>query len=212
MLVAAAIFAFGSCKNDKRSQQDDFDDEDNIEMADEDEEDEDAADDALPKRSDYKFRTEVVMSEPDEEGDEVVENIIIHMKPRHGKETIVDIEAAMPLDTINWHGFGVIHEDDINFDGYPDLMVCGGPSNAYGNYTYDAWLWNQQTHSFDHVDGFYEIFDPVIDADRKEITGGFHMNNEYEYQEVWKWKGNKIVMIESKTIDYTKMDDEEEDE
>jgi len=29
---------------------------------------------------------------------------------------------------------------------------------------------------------------------------------------VWKWKGNKIVMIESKTIDYTKMDDEEEDE
>ena len=117
ILVAAAIFAFGSCKNDKRSQQDDFDDEDDIEMADEDEEGEDAADDALPKRSDYKFRTEVVMSEPDEEGDEVVENIIIHMKPRHGKETIVDIEAVMPLACINWHGFGVIHDDDINCDG-----------------------------------------------------------------------------------------------
>ena len=208
MLAAAAVLAFGSCKNDKRSQQDDFDDEDDIEMADEDEDEED---DALPKRSDFKFRTEIVMSEPDEDGDEVVENIIIHMKPRHGKETIVDINSVQPLDTIFWNGFGDIREDDINFDGYPDLMVCEGPTNSYGNFTYDAWLWNQEKREFEHVEGFDEIFDPVMIPRDKAITGGFHMNNEYEYQEVWKWKNGKIVEVESEYINYLERNDDEDE-
>ena len=207
MLAAATMLMLGSCKNDKRSQQDDFDDEDDIEMANEDEDEED---DALPKRSDFKFRTEIVMSEPDEEGDEVVENIIIHMKPRHGKETIVDINSVQPLDTIFWNGFGDIREDDINFDGYPDLMVCEGPTNSYGNFTYDAWLWNQEKREFEHVEGFDKIFDPVMIPNDKTITGGFHMNNEYEYQEVWKWKDGKIVEVESEYINYLERNDEDE--
>lgn len=209
MLVAATIFAFGSCKNDKRSQQNSFDDEDDIEMTDEEEDDKDDEDNALPKRSDYKFRTEIVMSESDEEGDEVVENIIIHMKPRHGKETIVDISSVSPLDTTFWHGFGDIREDDINFDGYPDLMVCAGPTNGYGNFTYDAWLWNQEKRQFDHVDGFDKIYDPVVVPDDKTITGGFHMDHEYEYQEVWKWEGGKIVRVECEVIDLLEKNEDE---
>lgn len=209
MLAAAVMLAMGSCKDGKSNKSTDKDEpETELGGAGEGDQPDNGWDVTEQlERADYKFDTKLVT---DDEG--TAEKIIVTMTNTvFGMSTESEVEAV-PLDTNTWTGFGNIREDDINFDGYPDLMVCGGPSNVYGNYTYDAWLWNQQTRSFDHVDGFYEIFDPVIDADRKEITGGFHMNHEYEYQEVWKWKGSKIVKVESKTIDYTKMDDEEEDE
>ena len=202
LLLAAVIL--GSCNGNKSIQPVAIDD--NAAQSSEATEDDD---NARPQRSDYSFATDIIMSEPDEEGEQVVENIVVHFKVRGGTETLAEAEP-MPLDTINWQGFGRIHEDDINFDGYPDLMVCNGPNNNYGNFTYSAWLWNQQTRSFDPVEGFHEIFDPVIDADRKEITGGFHMDYEYEDHEVWKWKDGKITMVESERIDYREMNDEDE--
>jgi hypothetical protein len=35
---------------------------------------------------------------------------------------------------------GTIEEEDWNFDGIPDLQVCRGTANGYGNLTYDVWI------------------------------------------------------------------------
>lgn len=43
---------------------------------------------------------------------------------------------------------GTIEEEDWNFDGIPDLQVCRGTANGYGNLAYDVWIWNDKAHKY----------------------------------------------------------------
>lgn len=107
-------------------------------------------------------------------------------------ETIQTLEAEMPWpkDAELCGNVGKIGEDDINFDGKPDLTVYLG-SFGVGtvNEIYDAWLWNSNDHTFYHVEGYSDISNPSLDAEQKCIIGSNQDGSDkIEYnQYVWEW-------------------------
>lgn len=156
----------------------------------------------VPQRSDYSFRTQVCSS-VGEDGEQVVDSIITYVTSKQGTFTLVS--HTLPLDPERWTGFGNIVEDDINFDGIPDLMICLGPINAFGGFTYDGYVWNPKHHMFHKVEGFDVIMDPIFDKKTKTITGTYRVDNEFEVS-TYKLKNNKAVLIKSAhyNVDETK--------
>ncbi|MBP5219547.1 MAG: hypothetical protein J6034_02435 [Bacteroidaceae bacterium] len=101
----------------------------------------------IPKRSDYTFRTEVRTTT--EDGEVRWDTIVIYLTDSKNK-TQIFYSQAQPLDTMSWskENIGTIEEEDWNFDGIPDLQVCRGTANGYGNLTYDVWIWNDKAHKY----------------------------------------------------------------
>ncbi len=154
----------------------------------------------VPQRLDYSFRSDVRTIKED---DEVRwDSIIIFLTDANG-HTQELYSQAQPLDTVNWNkgSIGKIEEEDWNFDGIPDLQVCTGPMNGFGNYTYDVWLWNDKTHQFDKFDYDCEIYSPRIDSDKKCIVSVWRLDDEVEIVR-YKWKDGKLVESEREQMSY----------
>ena len=136
----------------------------------------------VPQRSDYTFRTEVRAINDD--GDVRWDTIVVYLKDARG-HTQELYTQALPLDTLDWNraSIGEIKEDDWNFDGIPDLQVCTGPMNGFGNFTYDVWLWDDQAHQFVEVEDCSGIFDPYIDEGNKCIVSNWRLDDEVEIHE-----------------------------
>ncbi len=198
MMLAASTLLVFSCKSDKRSHSDAaLDDEDKVEQAEEKK-------DFEPERKDFTFRTDVVVDD-----ENTVEKVFVHIIPSRGKEVVEECQYTLPLDTTSWTGIGKIEEEDINFDGYPDLQVCAGPMNSSGNFVYDAWLWDNDKHAFVYAEGYGEAFDPEVYAAEEVIRGRFRLD-ENETCTVYRWEGNKLVEVSSETYNiYEKAEDDE---
>lgn len=204
LMVLFVVLAMSSCNKVKNHKSSDADDPE-TELTDTDcDDDEDTGREVadLPDREDYTFSTKVIA---DEEG--VAQKIIVSMKNSKFDESFESEIDAVTLDTVFWQGFGGIREDDINFDGYPDLMVCCGPFNSYGNFTYGAWLWNQKLHDFVSVKGFGELFDPEFNKKDKTISSSFRMD-DHEDDAVYKWNGNELELVSRETIIYSELENE----
>ena len=132
-------------------------------------------DDYVPQRSEYSFRTEVRTIEEDGE-----------------------------VRWANWSkgSIGEILEDDWNFDGIPDLQVCTGPMNGFGNFTYDVWLWNDKVHQFEPMNNDCEIYSPKIDAGNKCIVSIWRLDDDVEIVR-YKWKDGKLVETEREQMSYS---------
>ena len=204
LMALFVMLAMSSCnkgKNDKSSDNDDHE----TELADTDfDDEEDSGRDVTDQRdrADYTFSTKVITDEED-----VAQTIIVTIKNSKFDESFENEIEAVTLDTVFWHGCGSIREDDINFDGYPDLMVCCGPFNSYGNFTYGAWLWNQKIHDFEYVKGFDELFDPEFNKKDKTVSSSFRMD-DHEDDDVYKWNGNELELVSSEVIVYSELEDE----
>lgn len=145
----------------------------------------------VPQRSDYSFRTQVCTT-TDDEGETVTDSIITYVTNKQDTYTVVS--CTLPLNPEHWQGFGNIVEDDINFDGIPDLMICLGPINAFGGFTYDGYAWDPKRHTFVKIEHFDEIFDPTFNKKDKTIVGTYRVDNEYETS-TYKLEKNKVVLI-----------------
>lgn len=200
MLTAGIVLAMGSCKNDKSTKSNDEDDPETEQIDDEEENGQDGT--AQPDRADFTFATKVIADD-----ESTAEKIILTIKDTVSDTCIESEVEPVPLDTTFWTGFGNIREDDINFDGYPDLMVCCGPFNSYGNFTYAAWLWDQEKRDFVPVKGFDELFDPEFNKENKTISSSFRMD-DHEDDAVYKWNGQELEMVSSETIVYSELYDE----
>ena len=154
----------------------------------------------VPQRSDYSFRTEVRTINED---DEVRwDTIVVCLTDANGQTTRL-YSQALPLDTVQWNkgSIGEITEDDWNFDGIPDLQVCTGPMNGFGNFTYDVWLWDDQAHKFVPLEDVSGIFDPYVDSDNKCIVSTWRLDDEVEIVR-YKWKEGKLVESEREEMSY----------
>lgn len=149
----------------------------------------------VPERGDYSFRTELVTKMVDGFDNPQAVDIITYVTDKQTTDTLHS--EPIPLDSTQWQGFGDIREDDINFDGFPDLLVCLGPFNYAGNFTYDAFVWDNKAHKFVNVPEFSQIFDPEIIADKRKIYGGFRLDNDLDIQE-WEWRDGKLTLIEER--------------
>ena len=155
----------------------------------------------IPQRSDYTFRSEVRTINED---DEVRwDTIVVCLTDARGKTDYL-YSQALPLDTMQWNkgSIGEITEDDWNFDGIPDLQVCMGPMNGFGNYTYDVWLWDDQAHRFIPLEDISGIFDPYVDTEKKCIVSTWRLDDEVEIVR-YKWKDGKLVEFEREEMSYS---------
>ena len=155
----------------------------------------------VPARSDYTFRSDVRTITED---DEVRwDTIVVYLTDARGQTSML-YSQALPLDTVNWDkgSIGEITEDDWNFDGIPDLQVCMGPMNGFGNYTYDVWLWDDQAHKFMPLDDISAIFDPYVDTENKCIVSTFRLDNDVEIVR-YKWKDGKLVESAREEMSYS---------
>lgn len=159
--------------------------------------------DKVPQRSDYTFRTEVRTT--NEDGDVLWGPIIVYLTDTKGQTQELHSEA-LPLDTVNWNkgSIGEILEDDWNFDGIPDLQVCTGPMNGFGNYTYDVWLWNDKTHKFEKLNYDVEIYSPEIDSENKCIISNWRLDDDLEFV-TYQWKNGKLVETKREQKSYSEM-------
>lgn len=107
-------------------------------------------------------------------------------------ETLATLESELPWPKapnlcVN---VGVTAEDDINFDGSPDLTVFLGSFGVdVGSDTYDAWIWNSNDHAFVHVNEYSDIANPTLDQEQKCIIGrSYSKSDEVEVsQYVWDY-------------------------
>ena len=155
----------------------------------------------VPARSDYTFRSDVRTITED---DEVRwDTIVVYLTDARGQTSML-YSQALPLDTVNWDkgSIGEITEDDWNFDGIPDLQVCMGPMNGFGNYTYDVWLWDDQAHKFMPLDDISAIFDPYVDTENKCIVSTFRLDTDVEIVR-YKWKDGKLVESAREEMSYS---------
>lgn len=160
----------------------------------------------VPTRSDYTFRSEVRTITED---DEVRwDTIVVYLTDTRGQTTKL-YSQALPLDTVNWNkgSIGEITENDWNFDGIPDLQVCTGPMNGFGNYTYDVWLWNDKTHKFEELKYDCEIYSPSIDSDNKCIVSFWRLDDEVEIIR-YKWKDGKLFEFEREQMSASNLADD----
>jgi len=156
-----------------------------------------------PQRSEYSFRTELRTAT---EGERVRwDSVIVYLTDGRGITQTFRCEAQQ-LDTMYWHkeGFGDIREDDWNFDGIPDLQVCTGPKNMFGNHVYAVWLWNEKAHLFEAMDGSDEIFSPKVDYENKWIVSTWHLESDVEIVR-YEWKDGKLVETIRESMPYDEM-------
>ena len=98
---------------------------------------------------------------------------------------------------------GDIEEEDINFDGIPDLQISLGFTNSTGhNAMYTWYVWDTKSHSFIEVEEPL-IISPMIDRKHKSITTRM-INDKTATYEQYKWKKGKMVKIDEWTeeVDY----------
>ena len=152
----------------------------------------------VPQRSDYSFRSDV--RTVNEDGEVLWDSIIVYLTDAKGQVQELHSQA-LPLDTLQWNrdSFGEIMEDDWNFDGIPDLQVGTGPMNGFGNYTYDVWLWNDETHQFEALKCDGEIYSPSIDSDNQRIVSVWRLDDDVEIIR-YKWEDGKLVESEREQL------------
>ena len=162
--------------------------------------------DYVPQRSDYSFHSDVHAINDD--GDVRWDSIVVYLTDAKGHTQELYIQA-LPLDTLQWNRncIGEIVEDDWNFDGIPDLQVCTGPMNGFGNYTYDVWLWNDKTHKFEELKYDCEIYSPSIDSDNKCIVSFWRLDDEVEIIR-YKWKDGKLFEFEREQMSASNLADD----
>lgn len=162
--------------------------------------------DYVPQRSDYSCRSEV--RTVTEDGEVYWDSIIVCLTDAKGHKLEL-YSQAQPLDTLQWDkgSIGEISEDDWNFDGIPDLQVCTGPMNGFGNDTYDVWIWNDDTHEFEELKCDGEIYSPSIDPANKCIVSVWRLDDDVEIIR-YKWKDGKLVESEREQMSASDLTDD----
>ena len=95
------------------------------------------------------------------------------------------------------NGGGRIEEEDINFDGIPDLQICLGVWDGYGNVSYEGFVWNKEQGVFVNVPNYSNIFNPWMSD--QSITSNYRewMDGvQYRTYEKYEWVDGELVKTE----------------
>ena len=150
----------------------------------------------LPDRSAYTFHHSFTK---DDNGwlQQIKVDVWANGKPA---EWVIENDLSGAFDDYQEANLQWVTEDDINFDGIPDLMIftgLGGRGNTQS--LHDAWVWNPDTREFYKVEEFDMIQEPEIDSRKKEIIS--HIRDvDALYLETYKWKNGKLVKVKTKKL------------
>lgn len=89
---------------------------------------------------------------------------------------------------------GLIAEDDINFDGKPDVVVRLGDfgvSPSSPMFFYGACTWNESAQRFEVVENYSEIANPQLD--KKTIASQYQAADGSSHTDYYEWKDGQLV-------------------
>lgn len=100
---------------------------------------------------------------------------------------------------MNWLGeAGEVEEEDINFDGIPDVLLYLGSFsiNSPMEY-YAAFVWDEASQSFQEVETYAGLPNPVIDTEKQRIVSSYHDVSGAYNEDIYGWKDRTLNLIES---------------
>ena len=134
-----------------------------------------------PDREDYTIHLEYL---PGDDGKAMYLNVWADATCEHVR--IGDsLLLCMPMASDLWLKDNEVSQNDINFDGCPDLQVYIGTER--GEPRYHAWVWNRFNQSFYHVKDYCNIAEPEIDKERQLITSTYITMSGEIVTEVYHW-------------------------
>lgn len=90
---------------------------------------------------------------------------------------------------------GTFSEDDLNFDGYPDVDIYLGYMGGFANNTqHEALLWDQAQHCFVEPEGYSGIGEPQIDDEHKYITTVLSHGPDKRVTSYYRWQGHTLQL------------------
>lgn len=89
---------------------------------------------------------------------------------------------------------GEVTLEDINFDGYKDIVISLGAFGTSYNEYYDGYVYNPKTRKYD-VTSYQMICNPKPDAKAKTVSACYHISNDKEGYEVWQFKDGDFVKV-----------------
>lgn len=107
-------------------------------------------------------------------------------------------EDTLSCDLVycDFDALGEIDEEDINFDGIPDVQIWLGNQNWWGNVLYEGFVWNKEKGCFDWVEKYHEIYSPSVYKDSLCIIGDDYFSFEGFYTATftkYQWINGELV-------------------
>ena len=124
------------------------------------------------------------------------EEATLHFTYASGKTDSLPFTLLYDMSPENFEliGGGRIEEEDINFDSIPDLQICLGVFDGYGNLNYEGFVWDKEKGGFVNVPEYFEIFNPQVYYD--SICGFYREwldGIEYQTGTTHQWIDGNLV-------------------
>lgn len=140
------------------------------------------------ERKDFTFK---ITKEKNADGEINLVNLCTYVGNRLIEEYSFELDAPVSEDMAEH--IGTISEEDINFDGYPDVDIYLGYWGGFANNTqHDALLWDQSQHRFVRPEGYSGIGEPQLDSEQKVITTVLSAGPDERVTTYYKWEGQKL--------------------
>ena len=147
------------------------------------------------ERSEYSIKTTKTLTA---EGDVQSVTLSVCLDEQVVKE--YTYELTPPVYANQAEIIGTITEEDINFDGYPDVDVYLGYMGGFSNNTYhEALLWDQSQHFFVEPEGYSGIGEPQAVSGQKYIYTVLSDGPDHRVTSFYRWKGNILEQIRTHT-------------
>lgn len=102
-------------------------------------------------------------------------------------------ELSVPVSEDMAETIGTYSEEDLNFDGYPDVSVYLGYYGGFAtNIQQDALLWDQAQHGFVYPEGFTGLGEMMLDKEKKCLMHTGSLGPDDRVTSYYRWHGQKL--------------------
>ncbi len=86
---------------------------------------------------------------------------------------------------------------DINFDGWPDLLLIA--SQGLQNVYYDGWIWDPEAGQYVYEPEIRELSSPFFNARSRRVETFEHGSATDNESAVWEWQDGRLKEISRRT-------------
>ena len=160
-----------------------------------------AAANAASERDTYTFETSFRMDD-----NEQYDALILNCKSGEKTQSFTfEFNWAKDKDFLG--EAGAIAEDDINADGYPDVVVSLGNFGVMSPmYFYGACLWNEESQQFNLVERYSDIpnAESCFGKSKRLVLSTYGDFGGYDYSDYYDWEdGNLVLAFSDSSCDET---------
>ena len=112
-----------------------------------------------------------------------------------GKKFIKEytFELDSPVSEVMAETIGTYSEEDLNFDGYPDVSVYLGYYGGFATNTQqEALLWDQEQHDFVYPEGYAGNGELMLNAEKKCLIHTGSDGPDHRFTGYFRWHGHQL--------------------